>query len=268
MFDASNVFQSVITPNQSWGVIHLGDSMMEVLQSLRRSGLESKATRDSMEFEVDTPNATLHFLEAHVPSLVLIVVKCPETTILEKRIVGRTLSESLAALNVSLKDEPIWSMVSINEEFRGGGKFEDQKRPIGRYPDLVLLDSGTLWIRRLGIGLCLNAGMVKSIALCKTENVPTIGSGILAQSTLDCASDPDLQQKLQASRPTTKENVSLRKCLWIVLLIAQVGVLDATYMCYQVHGSFFSMHPYLPIGLFLLFNIILCGLFPPWRRRR
>lgn len=106
---------------------------------------------------------------------------------------NRPLHEVLAVLGDAGRDA-LW-----RPEDAGAAPFEDLQ-PLGPEPieDESLLDTGTLWLRPLGIGLVMCSGKVNEVVWRPPQDVPTHFAGPVTEAQKQLSADPDVEAKIRA----------------------------------------------------------------------
>ncbi len=105
---------------------------------------------------------------------------------------NRPLHEVLAVLGDTARDA-MW-----RPEDAAVSAFEDLQ-PLGAesVEDESLLDTGTLWLRQLGIGLVLCSGKVNEVVWRPLEDVPTQFAGPVTDAQKQLSANPDVEAKIR-----------------------------------------------------------------------
>jgi hypothetical protein len=193
-----------LIPGQGWLGIHFSDPPEVVEEKLRLAGVPFEKSRDQLEWDFGDGDGVIYFLAGanNKPSRVAQFVMDEHVSVKGKSVVGTKLDEALYELDVRSFEDTLWSMVDIDNEYRRGVPIDDSKR-LTRAEPLDLLESGTLWVKSLGLGLVLHDGRVVSLALRSPGDVPQIGCGALNKETLGRSLDEDLQHKIRERRASS-----------------------------------------------------------------
>lgn len=184
-----------LSPNQGWHLVRLGDSQADVQAALEQLGVAYDNSLDPCCFEIDNPSCTLQFVGRTSPVLAQIVTSDERARINGMPVLHANLDEALVALGVRSFSDTLWSMVDIDSEYNKGKPISDSRRPTSAKP-MELLDGGTLWIKSLGVGLCMGEGQVDSIALRLKSDIPLVGCGPLDPQTITSAGSPTIEQDI------------------------------------------------------------------------
>jgi hypothetical protein len=177
---------------------------------------------DEFCLESDDPYVTLYFLaDARRRALVQINFNDSNVLVFGSPVVGLALDEALLNLGVKSFDDTLWSMVDCDSEYTGGVPIRDELRPTSAELD-QLLESGTLWIKSMGLGLYLYDGQVEALVVRRLSDVPTVGCGPLTKEAVFQA--VELQDE-GSSREQVKRKADpawLRK--WLARLLPMPGL--------------------------------------------
>lgn len=201
MSPANHQDEIELLPNLGWQLVRLGDTQEEVQAALKQMGVAYDNSLDATCFEIDQPYCTLQFTGQSPPVLAQIVMSDDCVRVNGMPVLDLSLDEALVALGVRSFDDTMWSMVDIDSEYDRGRPIADSLRPTKAKP-MQLLDSGTLWIKSLGVGLYMGEGRVDAIALRLKSDVPKVGCGPLDPDTITSAGSPTIEQEI--TRQDTK----------------------------------------------------------------
>lgn len=123
-----------------------------------------------------------------------------------------------------------------------GDSSDDEYRPGTEVSDQTLLESGTLWLRPYGLGLCFSRGGLSTVLITAPERVPRDGYGhwTAAQAELSQTLRPTVWQP--ASRPGRKLGSALR----IVLTIGLLGALGWLFQAARQYQARWDQVPVVP----------------------
>jgi hypothetical protein len=171
-------------------------------------GIAYDNSLDATCFEIDQPYCTLQFTGKSSLVLAQIVMSDGRVRVNGMPVIDLSLDEALVALGVRSFDDTLWSMVDIDSEYDRGCPVADSLRPTTAKP-MQLLDSGTLWIKSLGVGLYMGEGRVDAIALRLKSDIPKVGCGPLDPDTITSAGSPTIEQEI------TRHDTKRRSAPWL-----------------------------------------------------
>lgn len=173
-----------ITSAVGIGPIWLGCSPQDALGQLTNLGAEHNYHAPSHVIYCETIQGELQFTAGNSSRLFQVAVAEKELLVNGERVIGLRLDKALEILKVTTLSEGLWSAVDVDSEFADGVQIPDSKR-LRKCNRESLLQTGTLWIKSLGLGLVLNLMQVQEVLLRMPEDVPRVGCGELTQADLD-----------------------------------------------------------------------------------
>ncbi len=194
------------TSRRGWSSIRFGDSPESVRTQLRAAEIDWEEGFDKFHWQVGDNEAELFFAadSSKQPERVVQIIVGRDTAQIDgHEIVGLKLDEALLELNVQSFSDTIWSIVDIDSEYDNGKPIDDAERTTQAEP-LELLESGTLWIKSLGIGLILDCGEVESVVLRSPTDVPKVGCGPLDKEAVGRVGDEKLRERIESRKRATK----------------------------------------------------------------
>jgi hypothetical protein len=201
------------------GDIELGASRGTVLQRLRDADIDYDAD-DGAPAHVELPDmdVELTFERGPVGTLIQIAVQDDRVQFGTRHVLRCRLHEITELLDVR-EGETVWRM----DEDPNLSLLPDRPTTQGPVSDRELLESGTLWVQPLGLGLRLWRGVLYEIYLRRPEHVPAEGAGRLTADQLALSRREDLDRVFETPRPPEH---GLRRLIRIVasgLLFAALG---------------------------------------------
>ena len=170
------------------GDIELGALRGDLLEQLRDAGIEWEADADDPHHvDVAEMELQLTFHDGDPPRLIQIAVQDERVQFGSQPVIGCRLHKLTTLLDVR-QDETVWRIDDDPDDSLAS----DAPSPRAPAADLDLLESGTLWIRPLGLGLDLWRGEIREVYLRQPEHVPTTGQGRLTTKQLDWSRREDL----------------------------------------------------------------------------
>src|SRR5262245_329466 len=129
----------------------------------------------------------LRFKTTNPPTLMEITVEDEHVRLGPLPVIGERLHKVVELLQVP-DAETVWRMEGNDQRPADGG------RPL--VTDKILLDSGTLWIPALGLGLGMVRGEICTVRLRQPKDVPRRGDGSLTPDQRTLSARKDLPQYL------------------------------------------------------------------------
>ncbi len=254
-----------ISPGSGWGNIHLGDSFQEVRDALTSLGYEPDLGEEPFVIDIMGPETTFYFDDSKEKRLVQIVFYGKDHLVKDQPVIGLSLAEALLPFRIRSYEESLWSLVSIEEEFRKGKPLPNGER-IRTASVESKLECGTLWIKGQGVGLVMLFGVVHALALRKPGSEPSVGCGPLDAKAMTLALSEEATRDSEGKRTRNFPSAlmdwfgawSLRKQviffarlvvmgLALVMLILPVGIVYRDFTAWSnsksVMGRVVSMTP-------------------------
>jgi hypothetical protein len=170
-----------VTPGEGWGPFKLGETRSNIAALLKSQGIE-------FEGDDDAGLAGLRSWDPHVlfvfdgmgsdARLIHIGVETDDITI-NQQAPSKSLDEMLVAFGVQSFADTNW------REHHPEDEFDVEENPDAVRDDEDLLDYGTLWLAKQGIGLAMLSGVVDEIAIRPPDQVPQNGFGPLSEQQLE-----------------------------------------------------------------------------------
>ncbi len=162
--------------------------MEEVKADLARQGISTEPQDDAYSIEVVHPSISLSFDSSSSKRLVQIVFNDAGFCVDGQPVMGLPLAEAMLPFRVPSYQHTLWSLVSIEEEYRNGQLLPDSKRT-RRCSREDKLAFATLWLKGKGVGLVMLYDEVHAIALRRAGEEPKVGAGCLDAKTMEMALD-------------------------------------------------------------------------------
>ena len=208
-----------------WGPVELGMGYQSVLAKLQAAKLDVAHDDDRTWMDIEDPEVELLFDANEPHPLLQIASDDLEFAIDGKTIIGETLPRALNLCNAGPHDETVWRIDGDPSESLFLDDDEDaQPSTAPRVPDdELLLIEGTLWLRRVGVGLVLTDGLVHELVLRKPDRAPRTGYGSLTPVQLQLARHSDLAKTLQAFERRRRSKASRYRRVATFLMFVAVA---------------------------------------------
>ncbi len=188
-----------IVPTVGWGPVRLGATKAEVrelLLQIKDIEIEERSS-DKYILISDNPYYEFQFVADQPERLVQIIVGDGPMIVDGTELLGLPIDEVLLVLGVRSFNDTLWSVEASDQDYENGIPEADTQR-ITHCETLDKLRWGTLWIRSMGLGLGMNNGHVGDVSIRLPQDVPVVGCGPLDEDTLLLATDPQLQELINA----------------------------------------------------------------------
>lgn len=175
-----------VKPGEGWGPFKLGESRTSIIALLKSKGLEYDDENDDEAglggLRLWNPYVLFSFDGLGGDSqLVQIGIEANEITTNGQAPASNSLDDILVAFGVQSFADTNW------REHHPEDEFNVQDDPDANRDDEDLLDIGTLWLTKQGIGLAMLSGQVDEIAIRRPDQVPQNGFGPLSERQLERA---------------------------------------------------------------------------------
>lgn len=184
---------------EGWGPLQLGTPGAELMAALKSAGIEWDRDPDDPTWaDLMECMAELRFAVEPPHPLVEIAISEPDVAVGNKTPIGKSLPEALRIVGARPSNDTLWRLDADSRQSLPTRDPEAALTLPEDAPPEELLDRGTLWIRKLGLGLRMEGGRVMEWFLRRPSDVPRLGCGPLTPEHLELADRGDLRQRMRA----------------------------------------------------------------------
>ena len=188
-------------PGVGWGPFQLATAREDVVSLLKSLDLGYEIDDESSEESsyssilVFEPYMNLTFESGWTQRLVQISTDSTDLCLKGIPLSGTSLSDVLTALGVESFADTQWRILHAYDDFDFATSSFDTQRD-----EAKLLEEGTLWLPRLGVGLSMLGGVVDDISIRTADQIPKNGWGPLSEEQYELST----RREERKSQPQTQ----------------------------------------------------------------
>jgi hypothetical protein len=216
------------------GPLVLGQPRREILRILREQGLEFESDGDDdedSELFVEAMDSHLVFSSDEPKRLTRMDIDDDRLRFGPMQVHGKRLHEIVDLFQVP-SSETLWC-----NHYEDDVVGETAKRLARTYSDRELIESGTLWITTLGLGLTVYLGEIETVHLCDPEHVPHFGSGQWTQEQRVLSETYQVKDEVPKQRIDPPKRRRLAGVILLVGFVMAMGCLVWQAMALQAQWN-------------------------------
>lgn len=196
------------------GPFELGASRADIMQRATAAGFEAAANDDNDPTYITFDNAEIDlYFRPEEPHALWQVVVCDERARFgNQEVIERTIRQIVELLQVP-NDETLWRDGDDDDDCLP----ENERPPSKAKTDEELIESATLWITTLGLGLHQISGEIYGILLRLPQDSPRSGFGSLTDKQRQLVPAPKSREKPSSTYVPTRHRFSA--LIWVLNLV-------------------------------------------------